>query len=235
MITVTATSTDEYLTTTAAVKLVLGVETMSDDPYLSALIKRASRRVETYLGRGPVTLQSYRESLSGYGDRTLMLARRPVQSVSSLWDSTSTGSATTIQSSEFRVENREAGFLDRDAGWAWDAPQIGRTFAVPLAPTPFAGQEEKSWLCDYAAGWTLGGVDTGSPNWSTEQGSTSTGRTLPEDVEEAVILWTIEAYTGQRGVIRRKVGDLSIDYARSVTGKQVDPAEELLASYRSVL
>lgn len=243
MLAVSVASTDRDLTTTGALKaLILGATATStlQDVRLSALIRQASRWAETFVGY-PLTVQSYRESVAGFGRRNLMLARVPIVAVSAVYDATDTGTATLLNTSEYRVEDTEAGFLSRDQGFAWTASMQWRsgprgTFgtagdAIPLEPQPMPGQEYKPWLCDYVAGWTYNGVSTSSPNWSTVNGSTSTGRTMPEDIEQAVLLRAQELHVNPLGVVKEVVGDLSVQYnARSVNLDS--PAEIMLLPYQ---
>ncbi len=234
MLSLVTSSTDEQLTTTGAVKLLLGLSGSSDDDLINGIINRASRWAETRLGRGPLTAQSYRETLSGYGGRRMQLSRYPVRAVTSLWGATDTGQATTFLSSAFKVDHA-AGILVRDAGWAWNVPRVPRPFVEPLADSFYAGEEYEPWLGDYIAGWTYDGVSTDSANYSTVHGTTSTGRTLPDDIEEAVRYRAAQIYDGSQGIKSKRVGDLAITYATFSDGRIQDAAEELLESYRSVV
>ena len=234
MLEIVTESSDRQLTTTSAVKDMLGITSTSDDSLIDALITQASQWAENYIGQGPLTVQSYRETLSGFGGRRMMLSRRPVRALPSLWSATDTGAATTILSSEFKVDHA-AGLVERDAGFAWDAPAVPKPFAIPLDPAFWPGEEMARWLSDYKAGWTYAGISTGSDNYSTVHGTTSTGRTLPEDIEEAVIHRTASVYGGEAGVEMRKVGDLQIKYATGSDGMPFDPAAALLDTYRSVV
>lgn len=226
-------SSDAYLTTTAAVKLRLGTTLTSDDAYLSDLILSASKWAETYVGY-PLSAQAYRETLPSYGTRRLMLARTPVRTVAGLWDATDSGTATTVLSSEYRLEPGP-GFLDRDAGWAWRTPSVSAPFAVPLSASPWPGQELPTWMAEYVAGYTRGGIDTGSDLWSTAKGTTSTGRTLPEDLEAAVIAKVVSLYESGGGeeIAELAVGDLrqrASSFGAGGAAKK-SRAEQLLAPY----
>ena len=232
MLDVVTKSTDVQLTTTAAVKDLIGATGSSDDTLIDSLITRASRWAETFVGR-PLTAQAYRETLSGFGSRRLSLSCRPVRAVTGFWGATDTGTATTMLTSEYKVDH-DAGFFERNAGWAWDAPGIPRPFSIPLAPAYWPGEERAPWLADYVAGFTYDGIDTGSALYSTVHGSTSTGRTLPEDIEEAVRYRVAAMYEGNEGVVERSVGDLRVKYATFVDGRAVDPAADMLAPYREV-
>lgn len=235
-LTVLTRSTDAVLTTTTYVKTLLGTSTSTgNDAAISAYITAASRWAETYVGY-PLTAQTYRESLAGYDRRRLMLSRYPVRAVPIFLNGTDTGESGEILSSEFRVE-ADAGFLNRDEGFEWSVP-----FNADLTLTPRPGQEFKPWQADYVAGYTYAGMDTGSDNWSTVHGTTSTGRTLPEDIEHAVALKVISLIQGKDSaggdVTKEELGDLAVWYSASSGGTERETmrAEELLLeSYRRMV
>lgn len=245
-------STDVDLTTTSALKaIVLGATATStaQDAFMSAVIRRASRWAETYLGYHP-TLQSYEEAVASYGSRRLMLSRSPIVAVTGVFDATDTGSAAEVLSTEYRVQDREAGFLSRDQGFAWTATLQQRSGyggwsgaagpAFPLQPEPVPGDEYEPWLVRYRAGWTYGGIDTGSSNWSTAHGTTSTGRTLPEDIEAGVLLraqYMFEDFDSD-GIAAEQLGDLSVTYrsGRNLGSvSQDEPYERWLRPYRRLV
>lgn len=211
-------ATDPDLTTTGALKLRLGLDASSTgyDAVLSATIRAASRWAETYVGY-PLTLGTYRETLPGYGRRTLRLARTPIRAVTALYAATSTDEGPQIFTSEFRVEDRAAGLLSRDIGFAWTAP-----VELELDLRPLPGEEYRPYMADYVAGYSYAGVSTDSPHWSTEWGTTSTGRTLPEDVEEAVLAKAQAIHEEQAGTAAAGGGD--------VASEQLD---DIRVNYRS--
>ncbi len=238
-------STDVDLTTTGALKqLIFGATATStaQDAYLSLVIRRASKWAETYVGY-PLTLQTYQETVASYGMRELVLSRTPISAVDRVFDSSDTGTASQVLSSEFRVEDPDAGFLSRDLGWAWSATlqaRYGNAYvsgggpAFPLSPEPVPGDEYRPWLVDYRAGYVYGGLSTDSANWSTEKGSTSTGRTLPEDIELAVLIAAQEIFENRNDVLSESLGDVSVTYAnRSSAGPDsMTSYEKILAPYR---
>lgn len=238
-------STDRQLTTTGNVKeLVLGATATSTsrDNLLDRHITRASRAVETFLGQD-VTLQTYRETVAGMGRRSLMLSRTPVRAVKALYRGTDTDDATVVESSEF-ILDPEAGLIQRDGGFTWTVPLQGRGNAVwggdaiPLDPQPLGGQEERPWLVDYVAGYVYAGLSPDSDNWSTEKGTTSTGRTLPEDIETGAILKAQDLHDNKADVRSEKLGDLSVEYnARSVRadGRALEPWEQWLYPYKRMV
>lgn len=226
---VTVKSSDYDLTTTAALKEYLGLTGTSDDARLSACIRAASRWAESYIGY-PLSAQGYRETRPTFGTRNLMLTQTPVRAVTQLLDSQDTGEAGSVGTSDY-VLNGDAGMLEREDGWMWTVPIDG-----DLSQTPRSGQEQRPWLVDYVGGWTRGGIDTGSPLWSTEGGSTDTGRTLPEDIEEAVKQKASVLFDGTESLDRERLGDLDIVYnLRSGTADKQTPYETLLGSYRRLL
>ena len=234
-------STDRDLTSTSALKaMVLGATATStvQDSYLSDLIRRASGQAESYIGQAPLSVQSYRETVAGFGRRRLMLSRTPVRAIEAIYSGTDTGTATQLETSEFIVENADAGLIARDAGFAWDAPLQWRGGgswggdAVPLDPAPMPGQEYRPWLVDYVAGWTYGGLSTSSDNWSTEAGTTDTGRTLPEDLELGVLFRAKAMRDGRDGIAAEKVGDIAVTYnLRSQSDDRLEPWQEALEPY----
>lgn len=230
---VTVQSTDRDLATTGALRaMVLGATATStmQDAHLSNLIRRGSRWAESFIGY-PLTVQSYRETVAGFGNRNLTLSRTPLRSVSALYEATDTGSQAALGTSEFRVENADAGFLSRDAGWNWSARYGG-----DLDLRPLSGYETKPNLVDYTAGWTYAGLSTSSANWSTVAGSTSTGRTLPEDIEHAVLVWCQKVYSVPVGVASEELGDLKVEYNarsdRKDVYSQLQEHEMLLLPYQ---
>jgi hypothetical protein len=235
-LTVCASSTDVDLSTTGMLKQLLGTSSTGQDVLLSALIRSASRYVENYIGT-PLTLQSYSESVAGFGRLQLMLDRTPVRAIDRILDATDSGQASQIYTSEYAVDSADAGVITRQQGWDWTPLLEGRCFdaSVPLSLTPLAGQELKPFLVDYRAGYTYNGVTTSSPNWSTEKGTTSTGRTLPEDLELAVLFRAQELYEGGQGVASESLGDLSVNYRSLGTdaeGQQITRVTEILDRYR---
>lgn len=223
---------DYYLTTTGAVKEELGLASSSstEDARIDNLIRRATDWVERQIGYPPV-VRRYRETVAGYGQQALMLSRTPVRSVVSVFYGTDTGTALQLLTTEFDLD-ADAGLITRPLGFEWSVPVVQE-----LDYRPMPGEEFRPWLIEYIAGWTYGGLSTASGNlWSTEKGSTSTGRTLPFDIEEAVIQRCATRFTRSDTVQSKKVGDLSITYATDgKNGKLDDPASDLLIPWRRVI
>lgn len=236
MLTVCCTSTDVDLTTTSALKSLLGTTSTAQDAWLATVIRSASRWAESYVGY-PLTAQSYSETLAGYGRRELMVKRTPIRNVDRIMTATTTDDATEITSTEYILEDEDAGLIARNQGFHWTATLESNNFlaATPLEYHPMGGQEYKPWLVDYRAGWTYSGLTTDSPNYSTGNGTTSTGRTLPEDIEQAVLFRAQALYEDADEVASESLGDLAVNYRSLGTdptsGKQISKAELLLGPY----
>lgn len=229
-----ATSTDgELLSTGASLRSVLGATSTTNADlfaYQTDLVKRASRWLEGPRGLGyPCQVQTYLETVPAFGGQTLLLSRTPIRTILRFFDSTASCDATELCSTDYRIEDADAGLLSRDLGWSWTAGEqyyLGKTI-VP-------NSELKPWMVEYVAGWTYNGLTTDSENYSTGGvgGSTSTGRTFPDDLEQAVLLKAAEwARSGAgSGVQSESVGDLSVTYASA--GNYRSEATDLIRPYR---
>lgn len=218
----------EVVTTALDVKRDLGISTGSTalDARIEARIAAATRWAESILGY-PLLAAKYRETLAGYGGRRLMLSRTPVRALTALYFGTDTGDDNTEQlpSTEFGVE-ADPGFITRNIGFDWTAPVEG-----DLELRPVSGDEFRPWLADYVAGWTVDGVTTDSPLWSTEKGTTSTGQTMPADIVQAVLGKAGYMFMHLDAVSEKRVGDLLYKYAAGMSNKVEDPALTLLGPY----
>ena len=207
-------------------KALLGITGASEDVLIDTLATRALDAVEGYLGY-PLRLQVYSETVPAYGTRTLMLSRTPIKTVLRMFDSTDTGTATAYCSTDYRVEDAEAGLLSRDAGWSWTAP-IGTEFVDFYKP----GQETQPWLVEYAAGYHVTAAT------STQYGTTSTGTDLPGDIAQAIDETVKGWYLGRQrdgSIASVTIGSLSMTYRApgSVgTAGLPDDAVRLLSRYR---
>lgn len=227
---VSATSTDGAISTSADLRLLLNTTSTANDAYQQSLVVRASQWVEGFLGY-PILAQTYTETVSGFGVRNLMLSRTPIRVILGVFDSTSTDTATEYCSTNFRVEDYEAGFLSRPAGWAWNA-EIG----WGAGPIVMPGNESQPWMIRYVAGAVgpTGADPTTSPTYSTcgsLPNTTSTGTTVPTDFAQAAILKAAEwSQAPTAGVSAESVGDLSVSYFGS--GDYRSEAENILRRYR---
>lgn len=243
MLTICASSTESQLATVTTLKQALGITGSTDDELLGRLLNAASEAVDRFVGY-PILAQVYSETVAAYGGLTLSLSRTPVRAVLRLFDSSATSGATELLSSEYRVD-RPAGLLQRDQGFAWTIGQPwqgGMPFpgAYGLTGTLQPRSELSPWLVEYVAGATLGGIDSASSLYSTKGGTTSTGRTLPYDLEEAAIATAGAWYQARKQdptIQSKSVGDLSITYRSAgpdpAAPSSVPPrAQALLAPWR---
>jgi hypothetical protein len=217
MLWINTESTEPNLTTLQALQEQVSIETSNEDMALR-LIARASRWAETYVGY-PLRCRTYGETVPGTGGQSLRVSATPIRAVTLVMDATSTGTATDLTTS-LRIEDADAGLLSRDEGFAWTAG-----LQQAITPNPVPGWEQRPWYVVYEAGYVLGGKT------STGGGTTSTGETLPGDIQQAVIEKVKEWYGGESGVVSKKVGDLSITYKDVAQG----PAESLLEPYRRMV
>lgn len=174
---------------------------------------------------GRARRQVVRETVAGAGTQQLMLSVLPVRKVVRLFDSTDTCEASEYCSTDFRVDDPEAGFISLVNGgrFEWDA-----VWGHYIERYPRPGQVTRPWLVLYEAGWIFNETSSTCSAWV----STSTGRTLPDDVERAVLLKAAEFYQGStRGVESIAVGPLKMNYG----SEQIDDVERLLTPYRRII
>lgn len=228
---VSASST-EGLSRTCELRDALGTTATSDDALMNRSILRATAWAERYVGQ-PLQAQVYQETLAAYGGRDLMVSRTPVRAVLRLFDSTATSEGAELTSTEYRLEDADAGLIGRDKGFSWTADELfsGGTFNVGLVGAILPVRPRRPWLVEYEAGFVFPEAATSNGIWSTAGGTTSTGATLPFEIEQAVLLKAREFYEGSAdGVSSKRVGDLAITYRSEAEG--MGEAEKLLAPWR---
>jgi hypothetical protein len=232
---VSASSTDGSLITTAYYRTILGATSTADDATQLSLVRAASAWASAYVAF-PLLAQTYSESLPAYGTRDLLISGRPVRQVLRLLGSSSTDDATEYCSTDYSVDFDAGIFRARQGTW-------GETSYLHYHLGPFVPPrtEADTLYCEYTAGYVVGGLSTADTIYSTAGigGSTSTGETLPFDIQLAVALKAVSmARAGQTlGIESKSIGDLSITYGAgaagsSVVGVGITP-ESLLNQYRS--
>jgi hypothetical protein len=232
MQTVLTSATSEALVNVQDVKEALGLTDNVDETLLTRFIDRASARIASYCGRA-FTVQRYEAILPGHGCQVLQLPSYPVRTIFSVHETTDTG-VTALSATEYRLDT-QTGQLQRTEGWPWTGVR-----RVDLTMDPEVDSEVPTFRVEYSAGFSLG-KDSGS----TWDGTTSTGRTLPLDLEEAAIGLVRRAWLARErdpSVVSEKVGDLSLTYQQpssSVSGmaqRSGFPADiaDLLDPYRSL-
>ena len=218
MISVCTSSTDTQLASLGDLMVMLGATASSSGMDLA--LTQASDWANRYVG-SELRRQVYEETVASYGSQRLMLSRTPVLAVQRFFDSTSTGEATEFASSEYRVSDSEAGFINRDQGFRWTAQErwnLGR-YVMP-------NSELKPWLLVYEAGYQVGETSSTDDKWAT----TTTANSLPPTIERAVLLRAGEMYQGSSGVRSMKVGPLSVTYS----SEGQDTPEALLRPFSRV-
>ena len=168
------------LTKLSTVKAELGIA-VSDthvDAVLMRLIAAASSAAATFVGRELHYAVVTDERVRGYSTSRLRLARTPI-----VGTVTSIGiDGSTVDSTDYHIANAKAGIVYRASGFSSTAPYRGGLAAPDLA----AGEEEDAFLVTYAGGWVTPIQDgTGTP---------ALVRSLPAEIEEAVILAVVQAY-----------------------------------------
>ena len=239
MLQVCVSASDQDLATTGDVmQIVFGatttamVQTTGEINYLGTLVARASAWAERTLGY-PLALQTYSESLRAHGGRALMVSRTPLVTVLRLFDSTATCEATALCSSEYVIEDRDAGLVARDQGFGWTQIERSGVGDFNLGLTGFLqpGLERRPWLIEYVAGYKLAASTSTCHGTSTGDEAWTTGATLPEDIRQAVALKAAELQANPFGVRSRRVGDLAVEYAT----EGPSGAAALLDPYRRII
>lgn len=235
MLTILVTATDEKLTNLENVKEVLDLTDTKYDELIIRYIDRASRRVVSYVGK-PLALTQYQAILPAYGGINLQLPTYPIRNVIRAFEGTDTGLDLELTSTDYRVD-KDRGWLNRDSGWTWTRQTDFRQ-SVPaelIAP----GSEFKKYLVEYNAGYVLkGGLTTASSLWTTADGSTATGSTLPDDYEEATIELVRVRFLGrlrEPGTLTEKIGDTMVRYGERDKSGLPDSVRDILDPLRSMI
>jgi hypothetical protein len=148
-ITVSSMAGSSRLTSVAAVQAELGIS--SDASLLGDLVDRASAAIVSYCNR-VFARATYVETLPGFGDLQLQLARTPIVSVSTVTDQNSQ------VYTDYSIEDREKGWLYRRLGWSWSVqafPGLSAGGSFMDFGTPMPRQEEPHYSVSYIAGYVL--------------------------------------------------------------------------------
>jgi hypothetical protein len=187
------------LTTLEAVKtdLEIPLSDTSKDTILNSLIVDVSDEIQRefqFLCR-----QSYRETLAGYGNTRLMLARTPIVTVSAV-----TQNSEPI--TDYVIENKEAGFLYRRFGWCWTA-SVGWKITGYVIPNSEHPEFEVTYVAGYLA--------------ADQQDSDMPGE-IRRSATETVIDW-FKSLSRASDIQSKSVGDLSITYVTGNGAKMAIP------------
>lgn len=203
---------DSDLTTVAAAADVLGVS--ASDAKLPRLIGAASEAIRRHIDRPQLHYgAAIVEKLQGFeGQVRLYLGAVPLISVASVV----LPDGTTLDPSEYTLEDLETAALYRAAGWPFTGICAGgRLYG-----------EARTIVVTYAGGWV-----------TPAQSGT---RNLPFAIEEACLL-TVSALYRKQGsdptIASESLGDYSVTFATATEGDGVIPpaAQALLSTHRRLL
>jgi hypothetical protein len=154
------------------------------------------------------------ERVRGTGGLRLILSRTPIVSITSIERLNIDGTvAETYSASTYEIEDANAGFVYRDAGWPWTGAG-----ALDIAGSPLPWTERASLRVTYTAGWI-----------TPQQAADSVGtRDLPFDLEEATILATLALYRrrgADRSITNTTTNEASVNYAGAEQGNTLIGSE----------
>ena len=153
-----------------------------------------------------------------------MLARTPIRAVLRFFNSTTTDDAVEYCSTQYKVE-KELGLLTLMGGSIFPWTAVTAWNAGAYVPPD---SEIESFYTEYQAGYVW------PETTSTEYGTTSSGPTLPADLQQGVLLKAVEIYSNTpTNLLSQSVGDLSITLqGKTIGGETRSQAEIYLAPYR---
>ena len=215
MLCVCTSTTEDQLASLGDLMTMLGVTASSSGMDLA--LTQATDWAERYVG-STLRRQVYSETVASYGALKLMLSRVPVYKMQRFFSSTTTDEAVEFQSSEYRLSDQEAGFIERDQGYRWTAKEVWN-----LGSYVQPNSELKPWLVVYEAGYQFPETSSTDAKWAT----TTTANTLPPMIERAVLLRAAEMYQGSAGVSSMKVGPLTVSYS----SESQDTPERMLTPF----
>lgn len=199
-VTVLIPAATTLLTTLDTVKLELGLMSVdTDDMLLERLIQRASsviaRECNRVFGRQTVV-----ETLQGSASRLLGLSCVPIVSVTEVLED-----GVVVVSSQYSIEDAEAGALYRQQGWTrsggqrmWGTEALSSGYILP-------GLSTLRYTITYVAGWFL---------------PPETSPTLPGGIEQACLDTVKQWYndvagSGSGELAAMQVGQLRVQYRQS--------------------
>lgn len=150
MLTVVTRAKSTALIQREAVKQLLQLTDDSRDAILDLLIPATSAAIVAFCHR-PFAREVYSETVPGYGNQYLSLARYPVVALGTILD----GYTTPI--TDAKLENGPAGLVYRAMGWLDTAP-VGWALTSVRRP----GYEEPWYTVGYTAGYLLPGDNIAS-------------------------------------------------------------------------
>ena len=194
-------STRVGLSSVDALKTELSITGTSDDALLQDVLLRASDRIVRLCNRVPEVVgtvpefykQTYVETLSGDGDRDLVLRHGPVISITSIATLDSDGTSTPIETTEFRFDplaSITSRITDDDLGFFIGAPGFGSFNGIVFRREPRFPRGVRNIVVTYVAGHTP--------------------TTWPDDLEYAALRVSSDMFKGRkrdRGLSGEGIGD----------------------------
>jgi hypothetical protein len=157
------------LTTLERVRADLGLSVTTNDDEIIRAVNSASALIEKYCHRIFWRDTAVEEKVAGFGTVEMRLARRPINSITSI-----VLDGETVDSDDYQVSDDQAGLVEKEGGWAWTAHVV-----QGISRTVVPGTELKDYVITYDGGWY-------TPAQSRAQGTlTFTGQ--PNDSETMVI------------------------------------------------
>ena len=206
---------DNRLTTVDSVCQELDISSTGSSDFINNLIKRASFAIEKYVDRKFQKVDCT-ETMQSRGRHTLLLGHRPLRSIIAI-----SFDGTTVASTSYEIDSREAGVLFRPAGWTSTLYQRNNIEPFQLEVG------DRDWSINYVAGYVL-------PNSTGYDNSTAQ---LPDDVEAACIA-TVKSWYLDRGhnprIKTEEIGDASeTSFDQNVQISLPPIAISLLSPWRS--
>ena len=196
MLRVCTSSTESALMSLDAYKATVGTTTTADDTSIQFALDRATALIEGYIGY-PLKRQVYHETVAGYGSNQMTVSRTPLKSVESI-----AYGSEVVDPISYDIESESGGIIYRELGWPWTAG-----VEYDLMPHVVPRSELKSYTVVYEAGYCING--------STADGWLTTGESVPEDLQGALVHAATFLYKSagrDLSVSSKKIGDLSITY-----------------------
>jgi hypothetical protein len=207
--------TAHALTTLQAVKDELGITSNADDSLLERRINAVSALIERLCGRHFET-GSVVETFPAEGQVRFALARTPVTSITSV-----SYDGTVLDAGNYSLEDGEAGLL-RMIYAAVRSQLLAAGVAMDMLP----GTARRLYSVTYVGGYVMPAA--------------SSGRNLPEDLEEACIIAVVTSFRKKgrdQSIQQEALGDWSATYAGGVSGADPLPpaAMKMIEPYRRII
>lgn len=198
----------EPLTTLQHVADELGLVVGEDgarDRVLKRYIQSASNALQELCGRNFEYDAAYEEDVSSDGGKYLVAHKGvPIEAITSIEYDNGQGSMETVDSDQYVLEDSEAGLIRHISG-TWRDTQV---YVNHIEPARMHGGQHAVYRITYEGGWN-------TPYQVAEGTGSGSGRTLPYDIEDAVIRYVVQKFKARKrdpNVSSMSVGSGSISY-----------------------